>query len=479
MIFNIYKADNNHNGITVDYPDDLFRPIKEFKLTANKHLGDKVSEWTTLAEKANLISSTRLKQVQKTLSLVSGIYADKSHSYPLGLQKAVMVNVIAFSGTEGYNSRYIKLLLNWFCFATHYGYQPVTYLLPTGDKNFSASVKELRKLGIHSHFVTYPEELFWKLCLNKTTPLLPATHHRASYDGNVISFKTFGALVMLVPSLEALLLGYDVIYFDLDISLVTDPLPAIAIGNADLKVSFEQRTCVFPTQWAPQINWEDMEPNTGVFLVRSSSGGKLLFKTFLQKVVDESYVNDQKGLTQALQALAAEVTFDCNPLLPNMTASDIIHREAPRHRNSGIRYCFLNEFVFQNGKMGLHCAKGKGGSFSEYAIGMHKQGQLTAGQWDANQTTPAVILPALIHANFCDDKIEEFKNLGLWLLEPPPAFLPSPLTVATEAAAGEEDISYEPPSVCRPYDPAYTAMAKVDWATVLQNANHDVNTALA
>jgi hypothetical protein len=380
----------------------------------------------------------------------------------------------------------MKLLLNWYCFARHYGYQPVTYLLPTGDKNFSTSVKELRKLGIHSHFLTYPEELFWKLCLNKTTPLLPATHHRASYEGTEISFKTFGALVMLVPALEALLLGYDVIYFDLDISFVTDPLPAISLGNADLKVSIEQRACLFPTQWAPQINWEDTEPNTGVFLIRSTSGGKLLFKTFLQKVVDKSYVNDQKALTQVLQELAAEVTFDCNPQLSNMTAADITHRDAPRHHNKDIRYCFLNEFIFQNGKMGLNCAKGKGGgSFAEYAIGMHKQGQLISGQWEVNQTTPAVILPAIIHANFCDDKIEELKNLGLWLLKldtPSPDTLLSPLTDTPETIPGNKlDVLYKPPqaNICRPYDSAHTAMAQVEWATVLQRAHLDVNTALA
>jgi len=269
-----------------------------------------------------------------------------------------------------------------------------------------------------------------------------------------------------------------VIYFDLDISLVTDPLPALSLGKADLKVSFEQRTCVFPTQWATQINWETMEPNTGVFLVRSTEGGKVLFKTFIQKVVDESYVNDQKGLTQALEFLAAEVTFDCNPLLPNMTAQDIAHHEAKRSVHKDIKFCFLNEFIFQNGKMGLQCAKGRGGSYSEYAIGMHTQGQLISGQWDQKQTTPAVILPALIHANFCDDKIEEFKNLGLWLLEPPPASLQNSPTETVDARNSDEDASYESPSACRLYNPLHTPMAKVDWFSTLQAAHQDVDTAL-
>ena len=82
--------------------------------------------------------------------------------------------------------------------------------------------------------------------------MLPPTHHRASFEGPLPSFKTYGALVMLVPSLEVLLLGFDVVYFDLDLVLTQDPLPALATGRADLRVSFEQRTCVFPTQWARQ-----------------------------------------------------------------------------------------------------------------------------------------------------------------------------------------------------------------------------------
>ena len=161
--------------------------------------------------------------------------------------------------------RYIQLLRNWFCFATHYGFQPVTYLLTPADKNFSSAVADLRRLGIHSHFVTYPEELFWKVALLKSTPLLGPTHHRASYDGLTISFKTFGALVMLVPSLEALLLGHTVVYFDLDLAMVTDPLPGLSLGEADVRVSFEQRTCVFPSQWGRLINWEGMEANTGTW----------------------------------------------------------------------------------------------------------------------------------------------------------------------------------------------------------------------
>lgn len=118
---------------------------------------------------------------------------------------------------------------------------------------------------------------------------------------------------MLVPSLEVLLLGFDVVYFDLDLTLVTDPLPAISLGTADLRVSFEQRTCIFPSQWARQINWEGMEPNTGAFLAKATQGGVLLWKTFLQKVVDESLVNDQRALSLAFDSLKVKsyVVTDC------------------------------------------------------------------------------------------------------------------------------------------------------------------------
>ena len=48
---------------------------------------------------------------------------------------------------------------------------------------------------------------------------------------------------MLVPVLEVLLFGYNVIFFDIDIGLVVDPVPYLVRGNADLVFAQEVRHC--------------------------------------------------------------------------------------------------------------------------------------------------------------------------------------------------------------------------------------------
>lgn len=65
----------------------------------------------------------------------------------------------------------------------------------------------------------------------------------AAYDSTSINFATYGALCMLIPAYEVLQAGYNVIYFDLDIGLVQDPVPFLLKGNADFVVSPETRGC--------------------------------------------------------------------------------------------------------------------------------------------------------------------------------------------------------------------------------------------
>ena len=57
------------------------------------------------------------------------------------------------------------------------------------------------------------------------------------------TFLSFGALVMLVPVLEALNYGFNVIYFDVDIGLVQDPVPFLIKGDADFTTTLEIRSC--------------------------------------------------------------------------------------------------------------------------------------------------------------------------------------------------------------------------------------------
>jgi hypothetical protein len=139
-----------------------------------------------------------------------------------------------------------------------------------------------------------------------------------------------------------------------------------------------------------------------------------MFSGFLQAVIDERLNNDQKALN--FEVLGLEPSFDCNPDIQYVEKDqEFWNRRKPR-RESSSKFCFLNEFVFQNGKVGLHCAQGRGGSMSEFLIGMHQFGLTINGEKEfPTQTNPVHIVPAVLHANFADNKRYEFSARGLWL----------------------------------------------------------------
>ncbi len=73
---------------------------------------------------------------------------------------------------------------------------------------------------------------------------------------------------MLVPLLEILELGYDVVYIDLDVALVHDPIPSLVRGKADISLSIEMKTCICPSviETAYWADWKRNEPNTGDYI---------------------------------------------------------------------------------------------------------------------------------------------------------------------------------------------------------------------
>eukprot|EP00975_Prorocentrum_lima_P016787 3556879-Prorocentrum_lima.AAC.1 len=66
--------------------------------------------------------------------------------------------------------------------------------------------------------LAYPEALFWRTVSLKKTPVVHG-RGRGEYNADFPHFLSYGALVMLVPVLEALQLGYNVIYMDVDVAM--------------------------------------------------------------------------------------------------------------------------------------------------------------------------------------------------------------------------------------------------------------------
>ena len=101
---------------------------------------------------------------------------------------------------------------------------------------------------------------------------------------------------MLVPALEVMMLGYNVIYFDVDMGLVQDPVPYLTSGDADFVTTLEMRYCPekYPSSVPDTIDWETIEPNTGVMHLRATTQGISFFRAWLERIVHYNAVNDQK-----------------------------------------------------------------------------------------------------------------------------------------------------------------------------------------
>lgn len=98
---------------------------------------------------------------------------------------------------------------------------------------------------------------------------------------------------MLIPVLEALRLGFDVLYLHVDMVLLQDPLPWLTRGRSDVVLSPELKACRYPSlQYKP--HWVAIEPNTGTMLLRSNQRTVSFVQQWLQRIVEENAMNDQK-----------------------------------------------------------------------------------------------------------------------------------------------------------------------------------------
>lgn len=204
--------------------------------------------------------------VQSTIAGAAGVYLNKSHGAQLKLDSTVVVTVLAFNSDVRNNKHYKLYFNNFLCFTQHHGIDLIVYV---AHHNLAESdIDDIKSLGVR--VLTYPDELFWSTLSQKTNALARG-RGRANYlDSDVPSFSSHGALVMLVPVLEVLLRGYSVLFFDIDIGLVVDPVPYMIRGSADLVFAQEVRHCPdvyhvpdrMPSPHRDNINRTQSSPNS-------------------------------------------------------------------------------------------------------------------------------------------------------------------------------------------------------------------------
>jgi len=277
---------------------------------------------------------------------------------------------------------------------------------------------------------------------------------------------------MLIPTYEALILGYNAVFFDIDVGFVADPIPYITKGSADFSVSQEIRNCqqlVGRRSKTSTKYWWIVEPNTGIMHVRATPASIGLFHEWLRRLIDKNIANDQYLLRFSdYQNFYPHFTDSCNgvdtvpfehPDIPPGTSPDKI-----------LSFCFLSEYLYQNGMTSLHCyngAKKHLGSRENYMLGMSAhaiKGTTTAPYVGlANQTPPReYYYPLVVHTNYIGDKHRSLKERGLWLYEK-----------HTIAPGGEGKLF-----VCKNYSIHDSLYARLNWQQELAFATGSLTEAL-
>ena len=230
----------------------------------------------------------------------------------------------------------------------------------------------------------------------------------ADYSDSTPTFQSFGALVMLVPALEVMLHGYNVIYFDVDMGFVQDPIPFLTAGDADFVTSLgkvpiqivlrlhdkfiytvEIRRCSdYPSNNPLSIDWEKIEPNTGVMHLRATPQGISFYRAWLKRIVHFNALNDQKVRVGPCLMTSCNLLriycmyviciqmWDRKVLKATMTSNCNWNKSAvPSTRMSpdSATYCFLPETLFQNGMLAIQCASTPS-TREVWSLQMHRHG---------------------------------------------------------------------------------------------------------
>lgn len=211
-------------------------------------IDQKLKEWKQLS--TSLVDKNRNVYIKPVLQYARGIYRHGSiqdnELFRNRLKDTVLVTVFETQhNTEKQYTKYTKFLKNFVCYGKRFGYKTVVYaIMPPNDRNTTIPKleNELRLIDNNVRVLSYPYSSFWRYVSTKQT-IIQKGSGKASYEGNVPSFRHFGTLPKLIPIMEALQLGVSILYLDIDIAFFEDPIPFMLQGSADFVVATELRSC--------------------------------------------------------------------------------------------------------------------------------------------------------------------------------------------------------------------------------------------
>lgn len=257
--------------------------------------------------------------------------------------KTVFVHILRIQKST---ALYQELLQNYICMAKEHDLVLVIYLLELDPQRFEEHAKAIMALSEHIHVIDYPYALYWQMVGKKSMQSLGPVQFRF-ID---VHFKNVGFVLMVIPMYEILQLGYNVLYLDLDIGLLRNPVPYLVHSDADLILSAELRTCHFDSilhDAKATTTLKLSELNTGILFAKSNPNTLKLYETWILAIVNQGIVNDQKALR--IGDFGGMQVFDCNPLLPRDVVQQHYSKPVTDNKisNPTVKFCVLNDLLFQ------------------------------------------------------------------------------------------------------------------------------------
>lgn len=418
------------------------------------------------SKNAAAADQNRAQATEGVLTKAAGVYRKGKKPLPhLQLDNTVLITMVA--ANLEVNSHYAIFLQNFLCFAEHHQLKPIVYLMSYNTSNMQRQVRHIRSRGALAH--TYPEALFWRTVSTKESPILYGPTY-GKYDAEYPDFHSYGALVMLIPVLEALLHGYNVIFLDVDVALVHDPVPFILRGTADMTMSMEPRGCqdYYSSAYPRFFDWERAEPNTGVMHVRSTVTGIKLYREWLALIVESNLLNDQRVYHRHI--LSTRYDSSCHStrfirsgdpasaVKPGLNSSLAAIPERLANDKLVSSYCFLDELLFQNGLIGVSCPSKK--QFRDEWVAQMAEYALSDG---------TAHYPVILHVNYVNDKVKELHLRGLWLVKGEEYLKALQGTTGSMAHNGKDN------PFCVAYDVQKTYYGQMNWTAEVADGRNRMN----
>ena len=241
-------------------------------------------------------SDVQIQAIREAAMLAAGIYKNATYSPPLAFSLDQTVVITAC------NSGYLPHLLNFDCYAQRLG---IKYMMFALDVDLH---RNLQSSYPHINSVLYSSEKISR----------SASYFR-SRSFNLITSRKKEAVLC------ALTLGYDVLFIDVDIAVVQDPIPSLVLPRYDYVHSVNVR-CSKNRNAFDYANKEH-EGNTGLYFVRSNSRSVSIFKQSLQAARREPELDDQTIFWNTIRSMNSPQFFFTKQCLQHHVSSSDLKKE--------------------------------------------------------------------------------------------------------------------------------------------------------